>query len=87
MEDKEYQKRNLKAIYSAASLAPVFKENAKFCVNQFAELMPYIAYGDVMSYKFVIRATSDYNDKSETNSVIVEYDSIDELVNDGWRLD
>lgn len=87
MEDKEYQKTNLEAIYSAASLAPVFKQNAKFCVNQFAGLTPYIAYGDVMSYKFVIRATRDYNDKSETNSVIVEYGSIDELVNDDWRLD
>ena len=48
--------------------------------------MPYIAYADVMANKYVIRAGSDYNDKSETNSVIVEYDSIDELVNDGWRL-
>jgi hypothetical protein len=84
--DFEYQKRNLEAIYSAASLAPVFKENTKFCINQFAGLMPYIAYGDVMANKYVIRAGSDYNDKSETNSVIVEYDSIDELVNDGWRL-
>ena len=87
MEDKEYQKKNLEAIYSAASLAPVFKTNAKFCVNQFAGLTPYIAYGDVMDYKFVIRATSDYEDKSETNPVIVEYGSIDELLNDGWRLD
>jgi len=84
--DFEYQKKNLEAIYSAASLAPIFKPNAKFCVNQFVGLMPYIAYGDVMANKYVIRAGIDYNDKSETNSVIVEYDSIDELVNDGWRL-
>jgi len=87
MEDKEYQKKNLEAIYSAASLAPVFKTNSKFCVDQFAGLTPYVAYGDVMGYKFVIRATNDYNNKSETNPVIVEYGSIDELVNDGWRLD
>ncbi len=87
MEDKEYQKKNLEAIYSSASLAPVFHPNAKFCDKQFAGLTPYIAYGDVMDYKFVIRASSDYNDKLGTNPVIVEYGSIDELVNDGWRLD
>lgn len=87
MEDKEYQKTELEKIYFAASLAPFFQMNDKFCVNQFAGLMPYIAYGDVMGYRFIIRATSDYSDKSITNSVIAEYGSIDELVNDGWRLD
>ena len=87
MEDKDYQKKNLVAIFSAASFAPFFRTNAKYCVGQFAELTPYIAYGDVMNYKYIIRATDDYNNKSETNPIIVEYRSIDELVNDGWRLD
>jgi hypothetical protein len=40
-----------------------------------------------MDRKFVIRATSDYTDKSEANPVIAEYVSIEDLVNDGWRLD
>lgn len=87
MEEKEYQKKNLEAIYSAASMAPVFKTNPKFSIDHFTLLTPYISYGDVMGYKFVIRGTKDYNDKSETNPIIAEYVSIDELVNDGWRLD
>jgi hypothetical protein len=87
MEDKEYQMKNLEAIYVTASLAPVFKLNTKFCVDQFAGHTPYIAYADIMDRKFVIRATSDYTDKSEANPVIAEYVSIEDLVNDGWRLD
>ncbi len=85
--DYSYQKRNLEAIYSAASHAPFFKSNVKYCVGQFTGLTPYIAYEDVMGDRFIIRATDDYNNKSETNPVIVEYGSIEELVKDGWRLD
>ena len=81
------QIKNLDAIYADASMAPVFRSNAKYCVDQFAGLTPYISYGDIMEYKYVIRATSDYEDKSDTNPVIIEYGSIEELVNDGWRLD
>jgi len=87
MEDKDYQKKDLEAIYSAASLAPIFKSNAKYCVGQFAKLTPYIAYADIMDYKYIIRATDDYSNLSESNTIIVEYGSLDELVNDGWRLD
>ncbi len=82
-----YQIKNLDTIYADASMAPVFRSNAKYCVGQFAGLTPYISYGDIMGYKFVIRATSDFEDKSDTNPVIIEYESIEELVNDGWRLD
>jgi len=55
MEDKEYQKKNLEAIFSAASCAPVFKSNPKHCIGKFADLIHYISYDDVMNYKFIIR--------------------------------
>lgn len=90
MEDKDYQKKNLEAIYSAASLAPAFKSNPKYCIGKFTDLMPYISYGDVMSNKFIIRARpiDVYNPfDAEDRDVIVEYDSIESLVNDAWRLD
>lgn len=86
-DERNYQRKNLEEIYFEASLAPIFKSNAKYCVGQFAERTPYIAYGDVMNFKFIIRATDDYNNKSESNPIIVEYESIEELVIDGWRLD
>jgi hypothetical protein len=87
IEDIEYQKKKLEAIYSAASLAPILKSNAKYCTGQFAALTPYIASSDVMDYKFIIRATSDYENKADSNSIIIEYTSLDELVIDDWRVD
>lgn len=90
MDDKEYQKKNLEAIYSAGSMAPVFKRNPKHCIEKFEGLTPYISYDDVMSYKFIIRCrpTGEHNSfDSEEREIIAEYDSIENLVNDGWRLD
>ena len=90
MDDKEYQRKNIEAIYSAASMAPVFKQNSKYCINKFADLTPYISYNDVMSYKFIIRGRPSGEQNSfdaQERDIIAEYDSIESLVNDGWRLD
>ena len=87
MDDIKNQKHFLEKIYSDALHAPVFKSNSKFCIEQFARLTPYIAFGDVMNNKFIIRGTNDYNNKSESNPILVEYNSMDELLEDGWRLD
>ncbi len=89
MEDKEYQMKNLEAIFSAASLAPVFQTNPKYCIGEFTDLIPYISYNDVMSYKFIIRARpiGEHNSfDAQNREIIVEYDSLESLVNDGWRL-
>ena len=89
MEDYNYQKKLLQRIYSEASLAPVFKENPKYCFNQFADMMPYIAYKDILGNKYIIRGRPSgiFNPyDSEERAIIAEYKSLDELVNDGWRL-
>lgn len=85
METK--QKEILESYYNDATLAPIFKKNPKYCVNEFADLIPFIAYDDIMNYSFIIRGTQSIDNKSETNPVIVEYKSIDEIINDGWRLE
>ncbi len=41
------------AIYRAASMAPVFKQNLKYCIWKFADLTPYVSYDDVTSYKSI----------------------------------
>ena len=90
LSDFEYQKKNLEAIYSAASMAPVFKSNPKHCTGKFADLTPYISYNDVMSYKFIIRGRPNDEHNSfdfQEREIIAEYDSLESLVNDGWRLD
>ena len=91
MDDKEYQKKNLEKIYRDASLAPAFKQHPKYCTGDFAEVTPYIAYDDVRLMKFIIRGRelgSKFNSfDNEKRQIIVEYTSLEELINDGWRLD
>lgn len=92
MTQRDEQLRNLGLIYRDASLAPVFKSNPKHCKGEFADSVPYIAYGDVMDYKYIIRARPLLADTNggfdyEERKVIVEYESIEALVDDGWRLD
>lgn len=90
MNDQEYQKNNLENIFSGGLFAPFFKLNPKFPSKD--GCYPRIMYDDVMDYKYIIRWCEQgfldnrfYSDLE--SEVIVEYQSIDELVNDGWRLD
>lgn len=90
MNDKEYQINNLENIFSGGMLAPVFKVNTKFSSKD--GCYPRIMYDDVMNYKYIIRWCDSeflnnrfYSDLE--SEVIAEYQSIDELVHDGWRLD
>ena len=90
MNDREYQKKNLEKIFRDASFSPVFISHPKYCIGEFIDVTPYIAYDDVMENKYIIRGKelgAKHNEfDSEKRPIIVEYNSIDELVNDGWRL-
>lgn len=82
----EKQLNSLNAIYLAGSLAPVFKVNRKYNKG----LTPYIAYSDIMNNNYIIRGrepginNSLYDEKKE---IIREYNSIEEIIEDGWILD
>jgi hypothetical protein len=84
--DKEYQIENLERIFKDGALSPVFKRNPKYPVDGISR----IAYDDVMNYKCIIRHDKDFKDNSfwsEDADIIIEYKSIEDLVDDGWRLD
>ncbi len=90
MTDKEYHKQNLENIFDSASHSPVFKSNPKFNIGDFSKLVPYISYGDVMNYKYIIRGRplGMHNSfDAEDRCIIVQYDNIEDLINDNWRLD
>jgi len=87
ISDKEYQANNLEGIFSGGALSPIFRRNPKFPIE---EGVPRIAYKDIMDNKFIIRHDKNFSDNSfwnEDADVIVKYNSIEELVDDGWRLD
>jgi len=85
--DKEYQVEDLERIFTGATLSPVFRHNPKYPIKGG---IARIAYNDIMDYKFIIRHDKNFNGNSfwsEDADVIAEYKSIEELVDDGWRLD
>ena len=91
MDDRTYQIENIEDIFSSGSLAPVFKHNPKYSIGDLAKLTPYIAYDDIMSSNYIIRGRSlqekiNHFD-NEKRIIIAEYDSIESMVDDGWRLD
>ena len=59
-------------------------------------MLPYISCSDLMDYKYNIRVIpgdvffgndSDNFEKIENGKIIASYNSLEELVNDGWELD
>ena len=87
--DKEYQFKNLERIFTDGALSPAFKRNPKYPIGGG---VARIAYGDVTDFKYVIRNCKDLSDEynyfwSEDTDIIAEYKSIEDLVDDGWRLD
>ncbi len=88
MDDREYQIRQLHRIFNMATLSPVLRENEKYTVDG----VPRISYNDVMNFKYIIRCDKGFPKSgmfwSDENAFIVaEYRSIEELVDDGWRVD
>ena len=89
MQDKVYQKMYFEAIFNYVLYAPVLEHHPGYCIRQFADLIPYIAYDDVMKSKFVIRGrptVSNNLNALEARAIIAEYANLDDLVNAGWRL-
>ena len=90
-EDRKRQKRDLEAIYRDASCSPYFHRNPKWCKGKYKNRLPYISYADVKGNEYVIRAApSGFTPQSYYDGddpVLVRYGSIDEVVEDGWRLD
>ena len=86
--DREYQIDNLRRIYSAASMSPVLKRNPKFQVEGTAR----IGYSDIMEERTIVRVDANFPDSGgfwggDDAPILASYSSVEELVDDGWRLD
>jgi hypothetical protein len=86
MFDQDYERGNLEDIYKSASLSPVFKSNPKYNTGN---TTPYISYSDILANRYIIRGKPLGNSNSfegGERKIIAEYESIESLVKDGWRL-
>jgi len=87
--DFEYQVRNIENVFDTGRMSPSFRINSKYCIGKFKNMFPYISYNDLLNHNYIIRARplGEYNSfDSEDREIIVKYDSIEQLVQDGWRL-
>ena len=72
---------------------PAFKSNHEGVPEG---CVPYISTSDVHDYNYIIRAIpsevffshdDESYEKKENGEIIARYDSLEDLVADGWRLD
>lgn len=93
-KEKERQLKMLQRIYENwTPPMPAFKPYHKGVPE---EMVPYISCSDVHDYKYNIRIISvddfqskadDRFEKMENGKIIAHYESMEELVENGWVLD
>jgi hypothetical protein len=78
---------NLQRIFHDATFSPIFKRNPKYPDVKTAR----INYSDIRNYECIIRNMKEWEDNSfwddEEAEIVAKYQSIEMLVDDGWRLD
>jgi hypothetical protein len=84
----EYQVKNLQQIFDEARFSPVFRENPKYNIEGVAR----IDYDDIMNDRCIIKADKNFPDSGsfwvgKGAEIIAQYKSVQDLVDDGWRLD
>lgn len=86
------QSELFKKHYDEPMFSPLLKWNDKYKTPELEGYTPIIAINDLVKYNYVVCAIP--NEKVEfmlmqlnrTDKVLAEYDSLEEMVNDGWRM-
>lgn len=81
----------LKEIFRTADISPVFRANPVFGTVMDENSAAYIALDDVMEYRYIVRLMPEGGFEHfpifEHGEILAEYQSLDYLFNDGWKLD
>ncbi len=78
-----------KSAFDSATHPIILKSNPKYG-DKLHGMLPYICYDDVMDYNCVIKAYPKDGVPSFSSTdgeVVCKYDSIEDMVGDGWRID
>lgn len=87
--DKSYVEL-IDAAFNNAAYPIILKPNTKYMTDQYENMIPYIAYQDVIKGRCRVRAFPSEDVPTYTSTegdILVEYDSTKDMVNDGWRID
>ncbi len=84
--------RLFKQVYDDATYAPLLRWNLKYKTEEFAGMTPYICIKDICDYNYVVCAIPDGEvtmmlQEMNRRNVIKQYEKLEEMVEDGWRLD
>lgn len=84
--------RLFKQVYDDATYAPLLRWNLKYKTEEFAGMTPYICIKDICDYNYVVCAIPDNEvtmplQEMNRRNVIKQYEKLEEMVEDGWRLD
>ena len=86
------QLKYFKQQYDEPMYSPQLKWNKKYKTPEFQDYTPIIAIKDLLDYNYVVCAIPNEKVKgflcqfNRTDKVIAEYDSMEDMVNDGWCM-
>ena len=84
------RKKDFYRCYDEPMFSPQLRWNEKYLTPELESFTPIIAIQDLVDYKYVVCAIPDEKvefmlmQKERTPVVVVQYDSLDEMVCDGW---
>jgi hypothetical protein len=94
MTNQEIKRQSelFKKHYDEPMFSPLLKWNDKYKTPELEGYTPIIAINDLVKYNYVVCAIP--NEKVEfmlmqlnrTDKVLAEYDSLEKMVEDGWRM-
>ena len=90
--DIQREIRLFSKVYDDAMYAPLLRWNLKYKTKEFDGMTPYICINDICDYQYVVCAIPDDEvtmmlQERFRRKVIAQYQSIQEMVEDGWLLD
>ncbi len=82
----------IKKHYDSPMVSPLMRWNEKYLTENFKGMIPYICINDLVNYKYAICAipkeeVSMMLMEMNRRNVVKEYDSLESMVTDGWRID
>lgn len=85
MSETTTGKKSLKSNHKG-SFSFILLRHPKYCTGKFANHVPFISYND-LTYKYIVRGRCEHElCEDVADDIIAEYDSIESLINDGWRM-
>ena len=92
LKEIECRKKEFKKHYDSPIVSPQLRWNKKYKTSELENYTPIIAINDLVKRNYVVCAIPNENVKmflmqlDRTDNVLAEYDSLEKMVEDGWRM-